>query len=65
LDVEEREDSAERFLEGSLIRPLQVVCKDFAALRSESAVVIMERSADAISAMLQDVKIFLGRVWSE
>lgn len=65
LDVEEREVSAERFLEGSLTRPLQAVCRDFAALGSERAVVMMERSADAISAMLRDVRICLGGMWGE
>lgn len=61
LEEEESVASAARFLEGSLIRPLQAVWRDFAALGSFRAVDIASRSAEAISAMLVHVRICLGK----
>jgi hypothetical protein len=55
LEVEEREDSAGRFFEGSLMRDLQAVWRDFAALGSLIAVDILSRSADAMASMLEFV----------
>jgi hypothetical protein len=60
LDVEEREVSAARFLEGSLICALQAVCRDLAALGSESAAVRVSSSAEAMSAILGLSEVALG-----
>jgi hypothetical protein len=50
--ADERLDSAPRFLSGSLISALHAVWSCFAALGSLIAVLILERSALAIDAML-------------
>lgn len=65
FEEEEREESAERFLEGSLTAPLQAVWRDFAALASPIAVDIVSMSAEAMASMLRSVRIGVGRVWSQ
>ena len=52
LEAEERLESAVRFLEGSFMRLLQVVWRDFAALGSLIAADMVSRSAEAIASML-------------